>query len=427
MLDHIKSLGYNTVRLPYSNQLFDAGSTPNGIDFGKNADLAGLSGLQIMDKIVAYAGQIGLRILLDRHRPDSNSQSELWYTAAYPESRWISDWQLLAQRYKGNTAVIGADLHNEPHGPACWGCGNVQTDWRLAAQRAGNAILSVNPDWLIVVEGVDNVNGDFYWWGGNLAAAGSAPVTLSVPNRVVYSAHDYPSSVYNQRWFNDPNYPNNLPAVWDAHWGYLHKNNIAPVLLGEFGTKLETTSDVKWLDTLVAYLGAGTTGISWTFWSWNWDSGDTGGIVLNDDWVTINQAKHNMLVPIQSALDGHGGTPLPSPPPPAPPPPSSSGSCSVSFKKVNDWGSGYTADVAITNNSGAAVSGWQLTWSFVGDQRVTGAWNASVTQTAAGVTARDGGWNANIANGGTQSFGFQAGYSGTAAAPSNFVLNGKPC
>ncbi len=62
MLDQIKAQGYNTIRLPYSNQLFDAGSTPNGIDFAQNPDLAGLTGVQIMDKIVAYAGEIGLRI-----------------------------------------------------------------------------------------------------------------------------------------------------------------------------------------------------------------------------------------------------------------------------------------------------------------------------------------------------------------------------
>src|SRR5215510_13290842 len=31
MLDQIKSLGYNTIRLPYCSQLFNAGSTPNGI------------------------------------------------------------------------------------------------------------------------------------------------------------------------------------------------------------------------------------------------------------------------------------------------------------------------------------------------------------------------------------------------------------
>lgn len=305
MLDQIKNLGFNTIRLPYSNQLFDPDSTPNSIDYNKNPDLQGLSGLQIMDKIIGYASQIGLRIILDQHRPDSGSQSALWYTSQYPESRWISDWQMLAQRYKNNPMVVGADLHNEPHSPACWGCGNPALDWQLAAQRAGNAILAVNPDWLIFVEGVDCYNGDCYWWGGNLEGVAAHPVHLNVPNRLVYSVHDYPASVYGQSWFNAPDYPNNLPAVWDKHWGYIIKQNIAPVWLGEFGTRLNTTSDQQWLTALTNYLGKGAQGISWTFWCWNPDSGDTGGI-LNDDWTTVNQAKQNYLTPIEFSLKAGG-------------------------------------------------------------------------------------------------------------------------
>lgn len=97
-----------------------------------------------MDKVVAYAGQIGLHVLIDRHRPDASGQSNLWYTAAVPEPVWIANLKTLANRYKGNPAVMGFDLHNEPHGPGiCWGCGNT---WRLAAERAGNAVLSVNPN-----------------------------------------------------------------------------------------------------------------------------------------------------------------------------------------------------------------------------------------------------------------------------------------
>lgn len=298
MLDQIKGLGYNTIRLPYSNQLFDSSSTPNGIDFTKNPDLQGLNGLRIMDKVVSHAGNIGLRIILDRHRPDSGSQSALWYTPAYSESRWIEDWKMLAARYNGNPTIIGADLHNEPHDPACWGCGDSTIDWRLAAERAGNEILSVNPDWLIFVEGVQSYNGDYYWWGGNLSGAGQHPIRLSVPGRLVYSAHDYPASVFAQSWFNDPDYPNNLPALWDARWGYLHKNNIAPVLLGEFGTKLQTASDRLWFDALIKYLGTGAGSINWTFWSWNPNSGDTGGILM-DNWNTVDQEKHEKLLPIQ--------------------------------------------------------------------------------------------------------------------------------
>src|SRR5438105_4721737 len=47
MIDQMAGLGYNTIRVPFSNQLFDPGSTPNSIDYNKNPDLQGLSGLQI--------------------------------------------------------------------------------------------------------------------------------------------------------------------------------------------------------------------------------------------------------------------------------------------------------------------------------------------------------------------------------------------
>ena len=271
MLDQISSLGYNTIRLPYSNQLFDPGSTPNGIDFNKNPDLQGLTGLQIMDKIVSYAGQKGLRIILDQHRPDSGAQSALWYTSAYPETRWLSDWEMLAQHYKGNPTIVGADLHNEPHAPACWGCGDPSVDWQLAAQKGGNAILNINPNWLIFVEGVDcygpggATTGDCYWWGGNLEGVASKPVQLSVPYQLVYSAHDYPASVYNQTWFSAPGYPGNMPAIWDKHWGYIAKQGIAPIWLGEFGTELATQSDQQWLNALTTYLGKGASGFNWTY------------------------------------------------------------------------------------------------------------------------------------------------------------------
>src|SRR5260370_728575 len=82
-----------------------------------------------------------------------------FHTDTSPEARWISDWKMLANHYKDNPLVIGADLHNEPGAPACWGCGQPTLDWRMAAQRAGNAILAVNPNWLIFVEGVDCYGG----------------------------------------------------------------------------------------------------------------------------------------------------------------------------------------------------------------------------------------------------------------------------
>jgi aryl-phospho-beta-D-glucosidase BglC (GH1 family) len=316
MLDQIRDLGYNTIRVPFSNQLFDPGSVPNGIDYSQNSDLTGLSGLQILDKLVAGARSRGLKIILDRHRPDAYGQSELWYTGAYPEARWIADWRMLATRYLGDDTVIGFDLHNEPHGPASWGDNNTATDWRLAAERAGNAILAINPRLLIIVEGIERVGSDYYWWGGNLAAAGAHPVRLNVPNQLVYSAHDYPASVYGQSWFYASNYPANLPGIWESHWAYLMTSNTAPVLLGEFGTRYQTTIDRQWLQSIANCIAS--RGMNFTFWSWNPNSGDTGGI-LQDDWRTVNADKQAILQPLLAALIGTGGGGGTGTPPPAVP------------------------------------------------------------------------------------------------------------
>src|SRR5258706_1217200 len=268
-----------------------------------------------MDQIIAGARARGIRIILDNHRstagggPESNG---LWYTSSYPESRWIDDWKMLANRYKGNDTVIGIDLRNEPFN-ACWGCNDPSKDWRLAAEKAGNAIPSVNLDLLIIVEGVAVYNGQYTWWGGNLIGAKDFPITLQIPNHLVYSTHEYPASIYSQPWFSDPNYPNNLPAVWDKYWGYLAANT--PILVGEFGTKLETDKDRQWFQKFQSYIQSKH--LNWTFWSLNPDSGDTGGLLLND-WLTINQEKQNTLKTIQYPLIGSGiqlppPTPIPSP------------------------------------------------------------------------------------------------------------------
>ena len=117
-------------------------------------------------------------------------------------------------------------------------------------------------------------------------------------------------------------------------------------------------------------------------------------------------------------------TPPPTTPPPTTPPPGPA-QCTVSWT-VNQWNTGFTAEVQVTNR-GAALNGWTLTWSFGGNQQVTGGWNAQVTQSGQTVTARNAAWNAALPTNGTASFGFQATYSGTNNRPSEFRLNNTTC
>jgi endoglucanase len=307
MLDQIAALGFNTVRIPYSNDALVPGRMPQNINYAVNPDLTGKTSLEILDLLVQGAADRGLKVILDRHRPTSDAQSNLWYTDAVPEARWITDWEMLAQRYRGQAAILGMDLHNEPRGEATWGSGDVDTDWRLAAQRAGNAILAVNPYVLIFVQGIEHTGDDWYWWGGNFLDTRTAPVQLSIPGRVVYSPHDYGPDVYPQPWFSTADFPSNLPSVWDAHWGYLSQEQIAPIVLGEFGGSVGEGANGVWQSALMDYLQQH--GMGWLSWAFNPDSGDTGG-VLSEDWLSVVQGKADLYQGhLAPALDvGSSGT-----------------------------------------------------------------------------------------------------------------------
>lgn len=622
ILHTVKSLGYNTIRLPFSNQVVETPSYPN-ISYSNssgaiNTDLQGLNSLQIMDKMVAYAGTIGLKIILDNHRSEAGNSAEasgLWFTSSYPESAWINDWTALANRYLNNPTVVGFDLRNEPHnafsGGACWACGGTN-DWHLAAERAGNAVLGVNPKLLIFVEGTDAyTSSDYYWWGGNLEGVSSSPVTLSIPNQLVYSAHDYGPAVYGQTWFNGSTTAASLDSVWTTHWGYVAKNGIAPVWLGEFGTPNDAASvqnsaagsEGQWFQSLVNYLAADTT-LNWTYWALN---GEDRLALLdsNYDATPVNSTKQSMLASIQFPLNP-GGTTVTAPVAPsglaataasastinlswsasstagvsytvysatssgatttvlasgvtgtsytatglsastpyyftvkavsvsagssaasnqasattqaaaAPAAPSglsatassssqinlswtasttsgvtynvfsgtsagaltqvasgvsgniysatglsastthyftvkavsssggvsgasntasaatqtaaAAGACHVTYVDQNDWGSGFTGNLSITNSGSTALTSWTVTWTYAGNQAINQSWNGNYAQSGKAVSISNASWNGSIAAGTTLTgIGWNANYSGPNASPTTFYLNGVLC
>lgn len=334
IMNGIKNLGYNTIRLPFSNQMVEQGEQfiPDNIRFAANGvpintDLKGLTSLQVMDKVIDYAGQIGLRIILDNHRSsagDGGTESYLWYTDTFPESVWKDDWTRLVTRYAGNPTVVGVDLRNEPHNPAgspqgntyvgaCWGCGDYYKDWQMAAERGGNAVLSANPDLVIFVEGNDCYGGECTWWGGNLKGVRQHPVNLNIPNRLVYSAHEYGPALFQQPWFNGGTTFASIGARLAGFWGYISEENIAPVWVGEFGTP-NTDADIvssvagsegQWFQTMVGYLKTHPA-IGWTYWAINGED-PYGLLPATYDPTPANLLKQQSLASIQSPVTG---TPL---------------------------------------------------------------------------------------------------------------------
>ena len=306
MMDQMKEVGFNALRLPFSNAMMQPGAPAGGIDYALNPDLQGLSAIGVLDAVIDYAGEIGLRVILDNHRnapgggPNGNG---LWYgEGGVSPQDWLEDWEFIADRYKNNSTVIGFDLMNEPHGTT-WGTGDPATDWKMAAEQASEAIHAINPNVLVLVEGY----GDGYWWGGDLRKVATDPLQITHMDKLVYAPHAYPNSIYGQSWFSDPSYPDNLVDIWDHFFGFIAEDGIAPVLVGEFGSRLEDPKDVLWMDKFIPYLTSND--LSFTYWSWNPNSGDTGGI-LADDWTTIIDEKVTLLEPSLSApLSGGDGSP----------------------------------------------------------------------------------------------------------------------
>lgn len=100
--------------------------------------------------------------------------------------------------------------------------------------------------------------------------------------------------------------------------------------------------------------------------------------------------------------------------------------CQVTYA-TNAWPGGFTANVTIANKGSSTIDGWTVTFAFPGDQKITSAWNATVTQTGTGVTAANMSYNAAIPPGASQSFGFQGTWTANDASPANFSVNGAPC
>jgi endoglucanase len=294
----IKSKGFNALRIPLSPQSINAGFPiafipPNDPD--KTA-LSGKDGRAMLEYTLMRARENNVYVLLDFHTCNPSQiggslPGSPISCSGYSLSSWLADLRTLATLAKSYSNVVGVDLNNEPHG-LTW------TQWADLASQGGQAVLQTNPNITVWVEGVGNASsaGGFGAnWGGNLYEAGN--ITGIPNNRLVYSPHVYGPSVSVASYFSDPTYPNNMPGIWNSHFGHLFGKGYT-VIPGEFGGKYTTNAqksldDKLWQDSFVTYLlSKGTR--SFFYWSLNPNSGDTGGIYL-DDWKTFDTAKLALL------------------------------------------------------------------------------------------------------------------------------------
>mgnify|MGYP002517853568 FL=1 len=327
--------GINVIRFPISSELLvswmegtpnevssvQAGYEPPYVDI--NRDFVYEDGktiknsMEIFDVIMQKCKKYGIKAFIDIHSPDANNSGhnyELWYgKAGVTTDVWIESITWLAEKYSNDDTLIGYDLKNEPHGKrgykgdtcpsdiAKWDGSTDENNWAYAATKCADSILSVNPNALIFVEGVEQYpktdQGYTYdtpdiwdapadkspwygaWWGGNLRGVREYPVTpKSGTSQIVYSPHDYGPSVYAQTWFDkDFTTQTLLDDYWYDTWAYINEEDIAPLLIGEWGGHMDDGKNQKWMTLLRDYMIDNH--INHTFWCLNPNSGDTGGLL----------------------------------------------------------------------------------------------------------------------------------------------------
>ena len=288
----IKEAGFNTVRLPFSNEMLHDRTKAEADWVGPNRNLIGLTPIEVMDSVIDVLTREGLFVLLNNHSTTTHwccnyDFNGLWFGRndfySQTTAEWISDWTMLAERYGHNRHVIGADLRNEvrpargrrlplPKNPN-WGKKN-KRDWHKAATQAGNAIHQFNPNWLIVVEGINaRVHFLSKLTFPLLKPVKKRPVKFEVPNKLVYEVHNYSFgwikanvlAMKRQVRYMDVSSEERFKQ-FEENWGYVVDTNFAhctPVILGEFGCSSISPEVESWLKDLSNFTVGKQMGFCW--------------------------------------------------------------------------------------------------------------------------------------------------------------------
>ena len=323
-LESIADHGFNVLRVPMSAELllqWKNGEYPKAnYNNAYNEALNSMNSLEIFDYVLTLCEQNGMKVIIDIHSAKTDASGHnhpVWYNGDITEDDFVEALSWCAERYKNNDTIIGYDLKNEPHGKASetphaiWNDSDSPDNWKKVAERAGNAVLDANPHALIIIEGIQiyprniqannfvskNDDDDYYntWWGANLMAVRDYPIDFGSPERnkqIVYSPHDYGPRVYEQPWFEGGfTYDSLMKDAWYNYWLYIQEENIAPIFVGEWGGFMEG-DNLKWMEYFRQLIAEKH--LHHTFWCFNANSGDTGGLV-KDDFKTWDEEKYNFV------------------------------------------------------------------------------------------------------------------------------------
>lgn len=287
----IRHLGFNSVRLPYADEMVRKNPLVDAKSLAANSDLVGKSALEAFTEVVNSLTDAGLAVIINDHISqarwccDANPCDASWTNQGIPfcpvyqtEGDWIENLITVMKPHVLNPLVVGVDLRNEVRGllgSRLW------DSWAAAAEKASNRLHRLQPDWLMVVEGVSSAN--------DISGARKRPVNLRHENKLVHSAHIYGWSGWGSLdpyWYRKYD---SFAEDMDSNWGYLLENHTAPIWLGEVGSPRHPAErDLHYWRNMMRYLRA--TDVDVAYWALNprkpKDNEVESYDLLEDDWMT---------------------------------------------------------------------------------------------------------------------------------------------
>ncbi|GAB3979211.1 cellulase family glycosylhydrolase [Plantactinospora veratri] len=377
----IKALGANTVRVVLGS----------GKRWGPSTDIP---------QVISLCKQNRLICVLEVH--DTTGYGEEAAAASLDEAvdYWISQKSALV----GEENFVVINIGNEPIGNTNAG------QWTAATAAAIARMRSNGFQHLLMVDGPN--------WGQDwqYVMRDNAQTILDADSQrnTVLSIHMY--AVFNT-----------AASITD----YLDRfqANGWPLVIGEFGWRFNSGE----VDHETILAEANARGLGYLGWSW---SGNTDPILdmatsFDPDQLTtwgqrIFNGANGIRATARQATVYNSVTPGPTTPPATPTttppvtptttPPGGSGACTATYAVTGQWSGGFQSEVRVTAGS-RAVNGWTVTWTFTNGQRVSQAWNATVTSSGSSVTARNVSYNGSLAAGASTTFGFLGSWNGTNSAP----------
>jgi Cellulose binding domain/Cellulase (glycosyl hydrolase family 5) len=406
---------------------------------GEPAD--GTTAAQYQQDVMNYVNLLksnGLIIILDLHWTAPGSQKATGQMAMPDADHAPTFWTSVANTFKSNSSVI-FDLFNEPFTTSwsCWLNGSTAaqtspcTDVGFAVagmQSLVNAVRATGATTPLMLGGLAYSN-DLSQWLQNKPT--------DPDNSLIASTH-----IYN---FNACS----STSCWNAQIAPVAAK--VPVIAGEVG---ENDCAHGFIDGLMSWLDSQKIGyLAWTWSAYNCSSTPalitdyTGtptayGLGFKNHLLSFGTPATPTPNPTATATATATPTPpptatpnptatatataTPTPPPTATPTPSSGGSCKIGYT-TNQWPSGFTANMTITNTGSTAINGWTLVFTFPSSQQVTQGWNGIFTQQGSKVTITNASYNGSLPAGSSVYPGFNASWSGSNPNPTAFTLNGVTC